>query len=770
MARAEGLYAAGRVEEAKKCLLRVLADEPSHKEALNNLGVICFEEGDAGKATEYLLQALSADPYDRDAMLNLADALRSMGRLPAVAPLIQKQVRRNPRDRELRHILDETYRLSRRQSEADPIPLPEAGESFFVLSTGNCGTATLAELLRTATRARVHHRPDGTLEESIPACYQGGQDRRRAFYESRRALMEATWREGLIYGETTPAVTFFWDLLARDLPRAKFVVLVRDPLSFVCSALHRNFYQGHPDDKRRPRPAPEDRDCREWDKRTQTEKICRLWTDTYQGILEECETVDRARVMFLHLDDLRAGSETLAELFGFLGLGNFRQEAIAPILETRLNAGRYGRFPTVADWSDDMRRLVIQQCGPVAEKMGLRLEETRYLRPTGPVAPPVSPAPARRSPLVTIGLLIYSGGTMLSQSLESILSQDCGDFELIVSDHGSDPFVEEVGRHYERLDGRIRYINSGDRQDYLGINNFARMIELSDAPYFMWGSYDDQIEPSFIRRCLETIEQDETIALVYPRSRVYNEQGEFVGFGNDVLKADGLDPVDRFLHVIWELNMCNAFYGLFRRRLMRKTRSLRMNAYAHDNLFLAEIALAGRIIQIEDVLFVRHLTRNYDLSLAEHHADVIGALDPSYLEAGITLPFCRLTYAHCELINHSRLPLDRKEHLTAEIRRCFRQRWAGQLEYEISRLIQLIKNRVYFLTWDGRTYPPDIHRRSGQLFHFHLSDLLKTTSEALFIFPEHEGLQEAFDLLLRELGMAPARTAIPVSPLKEAAI
>ena len=775
MGRAEALYADGRRDEAKECLLTVLGAEPSHKEALNNLGVIHYEEGDARKATDFFLKALTADPYFRDALLNLAYALRSIGQLPAIATLIKKQVAKDPRDRELRGILDEMYSLSRQETEADKQFFREAGESFFVLSTGNCGTATLAEALRTATNARIHHHPDNVLEENLPACYQGQEDRRKVFYTSRRKLMEAAWREGSIYGETTPATAYFWDLLARDLPRAKFVVLVRNPLSFVCSSLQRNFYQGHRGDKLRLHPSPEDRNYPEWKELSQAEKICRLWTDTYLGILRGREAVDPGRAMILHLEDLAADTKAVKDLFGFLGLTGFQADVIAPILQTRLNAVAYGRFPGIADWSGDMRHRVISICGPAAKELGCRPEEIYDPLADGPAANQIStPIPTypavKRLPRVTIGLLLYSGGAMLSQSLESILSQDCGDFELIVSDHGSDPFVEEVGRHYERLDRRIRYMNSGDQQKYLGINNFARMIELSESPHFMWASYDDRIEKGFVRRCLETIEKDDAIALVYPRSQVYNEQGDLIGPGNDALKADGDDPGDRFLHVIWELNMCNAFYGLFRRQMMRKTRSLRMNAYAHDNLFLAEIALLGRIVQIEDVLFIRHLTRNYDLSLAEHHADVIDALDPSYLEAGITLPFCRLTYAHCELINHSRLPMDRKEFFTAEIRRCFRHRWAGQLEYELSRLIQLIKNQVFYLTWDGRTYQPDMHRQSHQLFHFHLTDLLKTVSEALFIFPEHEDLQEAFHLLLRERGLAPIRSANLPSHLEEAAI
>ncbi|MDI9571158.1 MAG: sulfotransferase [Pseudomonadota bacterium] len=577
MARVEELYGAGRRDEAKALLLEIIAGEPNHKEALNNLGVIHFEEGDAGKATDFFLKALSADPYDRNALLNLADALRFRGQLPAIASLIKKQVAKDPRDRELRAILDETYLLSRQ--ETDKQFFREAGEPFFVLSTGNCGTATLAEALRTATNARIHHRPDNVLEENLLACYQGREDRRKVFYASRRKLMEAAWREGAIYGETTPATAFFSDLLARDLPRAKFVVLVRDPLSFVSSSLHRNFYQGHRDDGFRLKPSSEDRDYPEWKELSQAEKICRLWTDIYQGILTGLEAVDPGRVTILHLEDLAAGAKIIEQIFDFLGLSGFQAEVIAPILQTRLNAAAYGRFPGSGDWSSEMRRRLLDLCGPVAERLGYGPETTDD--PSSGAAahsptPAPTPPPAKRPPKVTIGLLLYSGGAMLSQSLESILGQDCGDFEVIVSDHGSDPFVAEVGRHYERLDRRIRYIDSGDRQGYLGINNFARMIELSESPYFMWGSYDDRIETEFLRRCLETIEQDDSIALVYPRSRVYNERGDYVGLGNDVLKADGDDPYDRFLHVIWELNMCNAFYGVFRRQIMRKTRSLRM--------------------------------------------------------------------------------------------------------------------------------------------------------------------------------------------------
>ncbi len=771
MEHGEALFSQGNRAAAKECFLAVIGVDPRHKDALNNLGVLAYEEGNTDAATGYLLQALAAAPYDRDALLNLADILRAQQQLPALTPLLKKHVRYNPQDREIRDILDEVHQLLWREKGPGE-GINEEGDSFFLLSAGNCGAATLAAALGTMPKVRMVHDPESVLAEQLPACYWGEVDRRGLFREHRAALMAEAWRQGMIYGESTPALACWSDLLARDLRRSKFVILVRNPLDFARSCLYANYYQGNRHDPCLLKPATADRRYEEWRQMSQIEKICWLWQEIYGSLLPLTRELDRERIMILRLEDLRDNpAGVMAELHAFLGLDSFHPGAVDTTRAFRHKASDYGRFPEVSQWAPEVRALVWQRCGELAESYGYpRPVAERLHAGTKDQAPSpegtIPPVHLRFQPQVTVGLLLYSGGKMLAESIESILAQDFGDLELIVSDHGRDPMVETVGRHYESLDPRVRYLNSGDRQRYLGINNFARMIELSEAPYFMWGSYDDRIEKTFVRRCLETISRDEDIALVYPRSRVYNQLGDYIGPGNDALQADGADPGERFLHVIWELNMCNAFYGLFRRHYMRKTRALRMSAYAHDNLFLAEIALLGKIVQIDDVLFIRRLTRNYDLSLDDHHADVIAALEPSFLEAGITLPFCRLTYAHCEVVNHSSLPPERKEFLTAEIRRCFRHRWAVQLQHEIDRLLHLLRNGIYFRTWDGRGYHHDLRQDTPHLFHFHLADLLKTIAEARYIFPEHGGLQEAFNKIVQEQGDLAVRTDSPLHPIR----
>jgi tetratricopeptide (TPR) repeat protein len=744
--RGEELFGEGRSEAAGQCFLSVIDSDPRNKEALNNLGVIVYQEGKNKEAIDYFLKSLSIDPLYRDALLNLVQTLRATNHLAAIAPLIKKQVRYNPRDEEIRKILDEVNHLSNLDTRDAGPRNQEVGEAFFVLSAGNCGTMTLAELLRTATNAKVFYRPDSRLDREVLPCYWGDADRRKILFEARNEIIQGTWKDGFIYGETTPSITHFWEILYREFPRSKFILLIRDPFQYVRSGLFQNFYQNHQDDAYRLKPAPDDRDYEVWKKSSQIEKISWLWREVYGFLDQGTGSLDHDRLMTVCFEDLISNTQRIREIFDFLNLTGFQETAVADVLAMRHNAHQYGRFPDATDWSPHLRTIVRRICGPVAHAYGYTIEGGNDLSVfTGEsnTWDKVSISRRRNQPTVSIGLPLYSGGTMLAQSIESILSQDFGDIEIIISDHGSDPFVPDIARYYEKLDHRIKYFPTDDHSSCIGVQNFFRVVELSSAPFFMWGSYDDRVEKSYIKKCLEKIREDDAIVLVYSKSKVY-QNTKYLGLGNDFIKADDDDPCERFVHVIWELNMCHAFYGLFRREIIRKTRSLRKDAYAHDNLFLAEIALMGKIVQIGEQLFVRNLTRNYQRSFDEHHTDLIRTMDPPWLEEGITLPFCRLTYAHCELINYSSFPLCKKERLTREIIRCFRDRWDTQLRYEINRAIRLIHEGCFYYTWDGRHYEQEIRDQAKYLNYFHVTDVITALNEALFIFPEWKELRNAY--------------------------
>ena len=699
--------------------------------ALNNLGVILFDEGQSGSALDIFKKILTIEPSNKDALLNLFIVFNKLGEKYKIIQYVDQAKSIASKDQELEVLLkDIKNRVYHDENRAESSEIINA-EAFFILSSGRCGIKTLNEVINTAENVKSFHATNPEIGQGALDAFWNRIDKKEFLSNYCYPLIRQAAKDGVVFGETTPAITAFSDVLTESIPKAKFIILVRDPLTFARSALLQNFYHGHPDDSYRFTP-PKNTDAYiQWKKMSQVEKICWLWNEFYNLIEKTTENLNKDRFVVLHYEDLFGDIQTISRLFDFLNLKGFSSSHVSEVLRVKRNANHYGRFPSVHHWSPDFKRIIEQASTKHAVNYGyFKASPAGVGKGSKYMAVNV-----KKTPIVTIGIPLYSGGKMLTEAVESILAQDFEHFELIISDHGSDPLVREIGIHYQKLDKRVKYLHSGDKINYIGIHNLARMIELSTATYFMWGSYDDRLEKAFISRCLRVMEGDDSIALVYPRSKVFNEKGEFLGLGADSVKADADDPFDRFIHVIWELQMCNAFYGLFRRHYMRKTRSLQKNCYAHDNLFLAEIALLGKIVQIDDVLFNRGLTRNYNLSLEKHHADVLRSADPLLLEEGLTLPFCRFTYAHCELVNHSSLPPARKESLTREIIRCFRNRWAIQLNYEINRLINLLKKGVYYQTWDGRIYKHDLKRQTPNLYFFHVTDVLKAIREALFIFP-----------------------------------
>jgi tetratricopeptide (TPR) repeat protein len=103
----ETLYAEGKTEEAEKCFLSIIENDPDSKEAYNNLGVIAFQNDDKEKAIDYFTRSLEIDPLYRDTIVNYTNLLRSLDQLPIAIPLLEKVVELNPEDKEMKQLLDD---------------------------------------------------------------------------------------------------------------------------------------------------------------------------------------------------------------------------------------------------------------------------------------------------------------------------------------------------------------------------------------------------------------------------------------------------------------------------------------------------------------------------------------------------------------------------------------------------------------------------------------------------------------------------------------
>src|SRR2546428_4205756 len=93
------------------------------------------------------------------------------------------------------------------------------------------------------------------------------------------------------------------------------------------------------------------------------------------------------------------------------------------------------------------------------------------------------------APAVSVLVTSYNRERYIGASIESVLAQTFGDFELLVTDNCSTDGTLEVARGYERIDRRVRVVVNERNLGQFGNRN--RAAELAQAPLIKYHDSDD---------------------------------------------------------------------------------------------------------------------------------------------------------------------------------------------------------------------------------------------------------------------------------------
>jgi glycosyltransferase involved in cell wall biosynthesis len=223
---------------------------------------------------------------------------------------------------------------------------------------------------------------------------------------------------------------------------------------------------------------------------------------------------------------------------------------------------------------------------------------------------------------VSICLPVYNGQEFVASAIQSHLDQTFGDFELIISDNASTDGTEEICRGFARKDPRVRY----ERSDInLGCApNFNRAYQFVRSEYIRWAAHDDQVAPTHLAECLAALKANPDAVVAQSRVSVIDESGSIVpvydGEHPPAQRALGArpwqdlydpprrlsdhDPATRFAELLIRTLWCFEIYGLMRKEHVDRT-TLHGSFYGSDKVLLAELVLMGRIIEIDQPLFLR---------------------------------------------------------------------------------------------------------------------------------------------------------------------
>lgn len=204
-------------------------------------------------------------------------------------------------------------------------------------------------------------------------------------------------------------------------------------------------------------------------------------------------------------------------------------------------------------------------------------------------------------PLLSIGLFVYNGERFLRETLDSILGQTFRDFELIISDNGSNDATERICQEYAAADARIRYFRSAAN---MGAGwNIRRVFSLATGKYFKWAACDDLYEPTFLAKCIEALESDESFVLAHAKTRVIDEQGEFLENYRWPMQTDSANELVRFREMLLNDHMCYQIFGVIRRDALLRIPP--QGSYVNsDGVLLSQLSLLGRFYEDPDHLFI----------------------------------------------------------------------------------------------------------------------------------------------------------------------
>ena len=224
-------------------------------------------------------------------------------------------------------------------------------------------------------------------------------------------------------------------------------------------------------------------------------------------------------------------------------------------------------------------------------------------------------------PKVTVCIPTYNRANFLTYSLESVLQQTYGDFEILVCDDASTDNTVEIVRQYD--DARIRYIRHPEN---IGRSrNMRSGFAAAKGEYFIKFDDDDAITPEFLEKTTAVLEAELTVDFVCTNHWIIDgnnrriesaTQENSARWGKDKLKR-GIIP-----NLLWQTFECQSLQvgsTLFRRSCLQEVGYMRPDADGCEDFdLLVRLALAGKQAYFLPELLMEYRFHGGQTSLAQN--------------------------------------------------------------------------------------------------------------------------------------------------------
>ena len=217
-------------------------------------------------------------------------------------------------------------------------------------------------------------------------------------------------------------------------------------------------------------------------------------------------------------------------------------------------------------------------------------------------------------------LATYNSERFLREQLDSILQQDCQDFQLLIRDGGSTDSTLSIVQEYQtRSPEKIRLIG---QERALALENFSALLQHVDADLIMFADHDDVWMPDKISHLIMFADHDDvwmpdkisrslkayrelehkygtqTPLMVFTDTKVVDV--ELNEIAPSMIRYQHLAPYDLKLSRLLVQNVPNGNTMLFNRALAELARPIPPSAVMHDHWITLVAVLFGKIAFLDE--------------------------------------------------------------------------------------------------------------------------------------------------------------------------
>lgn len=213
--------------------------------------------------------------------------------------------------------------------------------------------------------------------------------------------------------------------------------------------------------------------------------------------------------------------------------------------------------------------------------------------------------------MIDILLATYNSARFIRAQIDSILAQDCRDWQLLIRDGGSEDDTLDIIRQFcSNHSDRIRLLPSCGRSTVM--DNFSALLEVSSASYVMFADHDDVWLKDKVGKSLTAMNRaeaqygTETPLLIFTDMHVVDEK--LNPLANSYFNYQRLNPARTELNYLLVQNIPSGCTMMINRQLTDWSLPLVWGAVMHDHWIALVAGVFGRIFFLDDatLLYRQH--------------------------------------------------------------------------------------------------------------------------------------------------------------------